>query len=157
MTLPTPFREFIELLVANRVEFLVVGGFAVSYHGHPRYTGDLDLFVAISPQNSAGVVRAFREFGFTDLRISEEDFLDPDVIVEIGREPLKIQVMTGISGVTYAECDTDRVVVELDGLEVPFISYSKLIKNKRASGRAKDQADVDELESRRRQSPQEKP
>ena len=110
---------------------------------------DLDVFIAMSDKDAAGTVKTFRDFGFTDLEISEADFLEEDTIVEIGREPLKIQVMTGISGVTFDECFEDRILVAIDDLSVPVISYEKLIKNKIASGRSKDSSDVEELTSRR--------
>lgn len=147
--LPKPFKEFIELLEKHGVEFLVVGGYAVAAHGYPRYTGDLDLFVAIGPDQAKGIVATFREFGFTDLAISESDFLEDDMIVEIGREPLKIQVMTGISGVTFQECFQSRIDLEFGGVKLPFISLDHLIKNKSSTGRGKDQVDVEELTKRR--------
>jgi len=147
--LPKPFKEFIGLLEENGVNFLVVGGYAVSFHGHPRYTGDLDIFIAISQNDAQQTVKTFKDFGFTDLEISSTDFLEEDMIIEIGREPLKIQVMTGISGVTFQECLEERVVANIDGLQIPFISFEKLLKNKSASGRPKDLADVHDLQRKR--------
>ncbi len=147
--LPNPFKEFIELLEKHEVKFLIVGGYAVAAHGYPRYTGDIDLFVAIGPDQAKGIVSAFRDFGFTDLEIEEGDFLQDDMIVEIGREPLKIQVMTGISGVTFEECFLEHVDFEFGGRLLPFISFDHLIKNKSATKRGKDLVDVDELQKRR--------
>ena len=149
--LPDPFKKFIELLEENEVKFLVVGGYAVSAHGYPRYTGDLDIFVAIDPDSAAGVVRTFRAFGFGDLGLTESDFLEDDVIVEIGREPLKIQVMTGISGVGFEECYVSRDVVRLGDQDVPIISYEMLLRNKSSTSRGKDRVDVEELKKRKSQ------
>ena len=88
--LPTVFREFIELLEGNGVKFLVVGGYAVAVHGYPRYTGDLDIFIAIEKASASGALKTFRDFGFTDLAIEEADFLKEEMIIEIGREPLNL-------------------------------------------------------------------
>lgn len=146
--LPKPFKEFIELLEKNQVRYLVVGGYAVSVHSYPRYTGDLDIFIAIEPSNSCGVLKTFREFGFTDPEISENDFLEADSIVEIDREPLKIQVMNEISGVSFEEAEATRMLVPVDGIDVPFISLEMLIKNKLSTTRDKDRVDADILQKR---------
>ena len=140
------FREFIGLLEKHGVRYLVVGGYAVGYHGFPRYTGDLDIFIGISEENSKRIMEVFSEFGFSDLGISEEDFLEEEIVVEIGREPLKIQVLTGIDGVTFGECLERKVFFDAgDGLKVPFIGFEDLLRNKKASPRAKDQIDLEEL------------
>lgn len=146
--LPKPFREFIELLEKNQVKYLVVGGYAVSVHGYPRFTGDLDIFIAIEPKNSRGILKTFRDFGFTDLEINESDFLEADTIVEIGREPLKIQVMNEISGVSFEEAESTKILVTVDGMQVPFISLDMLIKNKLSTKRDKDRVDAEILKKR---------
>ena len=146
--LPKPFREFIELLEKNQVKYLVIGGYAVSVHGYPRYTGDLDIFIAIDSKNSRGILTTFRDFGFTDLEINESDFLEADTIVEIGREPLKIQVMNEISGVSFKEAESTKILVPVDGMKVPFISLDMLIKNKLSTKRAKDRIDAEILKKR---------
>ena len=143
-------KEFLGLLNKHKVRYLVVGGYAVGAHGYPRYTGDLDVFVDAEPQNAARVVRAFQEFGFDLPELNEASFVQPRRIVEVGREPVKLQVMTSISGVSFAECYANRLDVELDALMVPFIGYAELIKNKSATGRDKDRVDVRELEERRK-------
>jgi predicted nucleotidyltransferase len=147
--LPKPFKEFIELLEENGVNYLVVGGYAVSFHGNPRYTGNLDIFIAISEKDAQQTVKTFRDFGFSDLEITPSDFVESDMIIEVGREPLKIQVMTGISGVTFSECFNDRTIAQIDGIPIPFISFEKLLQNKTASGRPKDLADVHDLQQKR--------
>jgi hypothetical protein len=139
------FREFIELLEKHGVRYLVVGGYAVGFHGFPRYTGDLDVFIGISEENSKKILEVFSEFGFPDLGIKKEDFLEEEIVVEIGREPLKIQVLTGIDGVTFDDCFEEKVFFEDDGLKVPFIGFQKLLQNKQASPRAKDKIDFEEL------------
>ena len=139
------FLEFIELLEEQNVRYLLVGGYAVGFHGFPRYTGDLDIYIAISEQNSERILEVFKLFGFGDLGLSAVDFLEEDIVVEIGREPLKIQILTGIDGVTFEECYRGKVLLELDSLSIPFIGFEELIKNKAASPRSKDKIDLDEL------------
>ncbi|BCU79100.1 nucleotidyltransferase [Luteolibacter sp. LG18] len=140
------FLEFIGLLEEENVEYLIVGGYAVGVHGFPRYTGDIDFFVAIRPENAAKLIRVFDRFGFGDIGLTDADFLQEDFVIEIGREPRKIQVLTGIDGVTFEECLENRIEVDYDGLPLKFIGKADLIRNKAASGRSKDQIDLAELE-----------
>jgi hypothetical protein len=145
MILNKHFREFIELLEKHHVEYLVVGGYAVGFHGFPRYTGDLDIFVAISPRNAKGLVRVFSAFGFSSIGLKESDFLDQEIIVEIGREPNKIQILTGIDGVGFDICYQHRVLYREGTLAIPFIALDDLITNKAATPRGKDKIDLEEL------------
>lgn len=145
MTLNGHFRDFIALLKKHGVKHLVVGGYAVGFHGFPRYTGVFDVFVAISESDASGLVAAFAEFGFSDIGLTKSDFLEPDMIIEIGREPMKIQVLTGIDGVTFDACFKRRVVLSDERGAVPFISLEDLIANKAATPRPKDKIDLDEL------------
>ena len=145
MILNRHFREFLALLEKHGVEYLVVGGYAVGLHGFPRYTGDLDVFVAVSRRTAESLPKVFADFGFPDLGLTEADFLEPDTVVEIGREPLKIQLMTGIDGVVFDACHRRRVVFEDQGLSIPFIALDDLIANKAASPRPKDRIDLEEL------------
>jgi predicted nucleotidyltransferase len=139
------FLDFLGLLEKQKVEYLVVGGYAVGLHGFPRYTGDLDLFVSISRENAERLVAVFSEFGFASLNLRAEDLLEEDIVVEIGREPMKIQVLTGIDGITFERCMKDRVLVSISGLQVPFIGLDSLLANKAAAPRNKDRIDFDEL------------
>lgn len=139
------FRAFIGLLESEAVDYLIVGGYAVAVHGFPRYTGDIDFFVAIGENNAAKLLTVFGKFGFGDIGLTRGDFLEERFVVEIGREPRKIQVLTGIDGVTFAECHDRRVEVETDGLRMKFIGKEDLIRNKVASGRPKDRIDLEEL------------
>jgi predicted nucleotidyltransferase len=153
MVLNKHFREFIELLEKNGVSFLVVGGYAVGFHGFPRYTGDLDVFVAISEANAEKLVQVFADFGFSDIGLQAKDFLDPEIIVEIGREPIKIQVLTGIDGVAFESCYRRKVEFKDGDLVIPFISLDDLIANKAATPRAKDKIDLEELKRLRDEKP----
>jgi predicted nucleotidyltransferase len=139
-------REFIELLNSAKVEYLIVGGHAVGYHGKPRFTGDIDFFLAVSEQNAEAVMGALNKFGFGEIGLSAEDFLKPDFVVQLGYPPNRIDLVTGISGVGFAEAWAERIDGELDGVPVHFIGREHLIQNKRASGRPKDIEDVRVLE-----------
>jgi predicted nucleotidyltransferase len=139
------FREFIGLLDEEGVEYLIVGGYAVGVHGFPRYTGDIDFLVAISDANAERLLRVFDAFGFGGIGLCKEDFLEERFVVEIGREPKKIQVLTGIDGVSFEECYERRIEVKDGKCLLKFIGLEDLIANKRASGRRKDLIDVDEL------------
>ena len=139
------FQEFIELLEKHAVKYLVVGGYAVGLHGFPRYTGDLDVFIELSPANAAKILQVFADFGFADLGLKPEDFLEPDMVVEIGREPLKIQILTGIDGVTFDQCYAGRTLLSQGALKIPFIGLDQLLQNKAASPRGKDKIDLVEL------------
>jgi predicted nucleotidyltransferase len=139
------FQDFLGLLEKHNVEYVIVGGYAVGVHGFPRYTGAMDVFVAISGENAGRLVEVFSEFGFASLSLKASDFLDPDTVVEAGREPMKIQVLKGIDGVTFDQCRSDRMIVNISGLEVPFIGFESLLANKTASPRSKDRIDLEEL------------
>jgi len=139
------FLEFIALLERHEVRYLIVGGYAVGLHGFPRYTGDIDFFVAISERNATRIMRVFQDFGFGGIGLEKADFLQESFVVEVGREPRKIQVLTGIDGVSFEECYAGRREFDYHGQRLQFIAYRDLLTNKEASGRAKDQLDVMEL------------
>lgn len=126
----------------------MIGGYAVAYHGCPRYTGGLDIIVEASPENAARLVGVYREFGFNLPDLKPELFTTPDNIVRVGHEPVRLEVLTGISGVTFAEAYARRIDVALSDLVVPFISFADLIKNKTSTGRGKDLVDAEELQKR---------
>jgi hypothetical protein len=148
MPLNKDWREFIELLNSNGVEYVVVGAFAVAYHGFPRYTGDLDLLVRASAENSERLVRALVSFGFGFLGIRGEDFLSPEKIIQLGVQPNRIDLLTSISGVDFEHVWETRKAGELDGVQTHFIGREALIENKLATGRAKDLGDAEELRKR---------
>lgn len=138
-------REFIALLTSHGAEFVVVGGHAVAYHGYPRFTGDIDLFVRPSADNARSVLAALEDFGFGDVGIGLDDLTTPNRIIQLGVPPNRIDILTGISGPDFQAVWTGRVHDELDGLPVSYIGLTELLANKRASGRAKDLADLEAL------------
>ena len=145
MSLQKDLREFIELLNAHKVRFVIVGAFAVAYHGYFRYTSDIDLFIDSSLENATRIFRAFEQFGFGDLKLTVEDFTQEDQVVQLGVAPNRIDVMTFLSGVSFDEAWASREQGELDGLSVPFISRDMLKRNKTACGRLQDLADLEYL------------
>lgn len=145
MPLTKDSREFIECLLSNKVDFLIVGALAVSWHGFPRYSGDIDFFVHPGRQNAARLMRALEQFGFGGLGIALEDLSAENRVIQLGVEPNRIDLMTSISGVSFEDAWRSRVTASLDGLQVDFIGREELIRNKRASGRSKDLLDADEL------------
>lgn len=142
------FTDFLRLLNEREVRYLVIGGYAVAYHGCPRYTGDLDVFVEASQENAARLVGVYRTFGFDLPDLKPELFTKPDNIIRAGHEPVRLEILTGISGVTFAEAYARRIAVPLDDLMVPFISFADLIRNKTSTGRGKDQVDAEALQKR---------
>ncbi|MDQ2920152.1 MAG: hypothetical protein ACR2HX_03785 [Pyrinomonadaceae bacterium] len=143
--LPKDFKEFLRLLRARHVEYLLIGGWAVGYHGYPRATDDLDVWIAISTANAARVVEVLREFGFDVPELAADLFLEDDRIVRMGVEPVRIEISTTISGVQFEPCYRERLETTLDGEPVSLINLRDLKINKSASGRAKDLADLDNL------------
>jgi hypothetical protein len=143
--LPDDFKEFLKLLNAQEVDYLLIGGYAVGYYGYPRVTADIDIWIAINPQNAAKVVAALKDFGFDLPELSDELFLKENQIIRMGVPPLRIEITTGISGVDFHECFAERQTVVLDDVEVKLISLKHLKINKRASGRYKDLNDLENL------------
>jgi hypothetical protein len=140
------FRDLIELLNRHGVRYLAVGGFAVAVHARPRYTKDLDLWVEISVDNARRIIAALDDFGFASLGLRVEDFLDPDVVIQLGYEPNRVDFLTNLTGVKFAEAYPMRVLTKVGDLEVPVIDRASLIANKRALGRPRDLDDAKDLE-----------
>ena len=149
MKLHDDLRELLESFLSRGVEFLVVGDHAVAFHGHPRLTQDTDLFVRPTLENGRRIVEALAAFGFGSVGLTAEDFTVPDRMIQLGRVPNRIDLLTGIFGVTFDEAWSTRVEGDLGGVRVPLIGREALIKNKRATGRPMDLADADWLESQR--------
>jgi hypothetical protein len=143
--LPPEFRRLLSALSSAGVEYLVVGGYAVIYHGYVRTTGDLDIWVALDVENGAKLEAAIRSLGFNPPGLKADWFLRKGAVLRIGNEPLRFDIVNDIDGVTFAECYARRVTAKLDGLEVNFISLKDLKTNKRAVGRNTDLADLDGL------------
>jgi nucleotidyltransferase DUF2204 len=148
MPLSKDLREFVELLNANKVEYVVVGAFAVAFYGVPRYTADLDLLVRPTKANGERILSTLRQFGFGDVQIEPSDFSGPDKIVQLGVSPNRVDLLTSITGVSFEEVWSTRKNGDLDGITVSFIGPSSLIKNKEQTGRPRDLGDADELKKR---------
>lgn len=145
VNLPPDFKEFLKLLNAHQVEYLLIGGYAVAYHGYPRATADMDIWIALHPPNAEKIVAALQEFGFDLPQLSPELFLKEGQIIRMGVPPVRIEIATTISGVDFAECYAARVVDVLDEVEVNLISLPHLKINKKAAGRHKDLNDLENL------------
>lgn len=143
------FRDFLRDLLAEQVEFVVVGAYALAFHGVPRATGDIDVLVRPSPENAARVMRALIRFGapVEAAGVVEADFARPGVVYQIGLPPRRIDVLTEISGVDFDEAWASRARATLDDAILFFLGRDALIRNKRSTGRTKDLADVESLES----------
>ncbi|HDH57246.1 MAG TPA: hypothetical protein ENF16_01415 [Bacteroidetes bacterium] len=146
INLPSDFKEFLKLLREHRVEYLVIGGYAVAYHGYPRTTADIDVWVARKPENSKRIVAALEEFGFDLPELSVDLFLKENQIIRMGVPPVRIEIWTSISGVEFDECYSRRVTDVFDDIEIDFISLDHLKINKKASGRHKDLDDLENLD-----------
>ena len=140
------FKEFIESLNDNRVRYLVVGGYAVALHGYPRYTKDIDIWVEMTAENASNILKALHQFGFGSLGVNEADFVIPNQMLQLGYPPGRIDILTTLPGVEFAECYPTRMVVDIDGVSVNFIDLEHLKKNKRATGRHQDLADLENLQ-----------
>ena len=143
--LPPDFKEFLRLLNSKGVEYLLIGGYAVGYHGYPRATGDMDIWIAMSRNNAENAATVLREFGFDAPEVSADMFLEEERVIRMGLPPFRIEVLTTISGVSFDECYAKRIRDVVDGIEVNIINLADLKANKKASGRAKDINDLENL------------
>ena len=143
--IPPDFKEFLRLLNFHQVEYLLIGGYAVGYYGFVRATGDMDVWVKINPDNAIKVVSALKEFGFAVPELSPELFLKEDQIVRMGVPPLRLEILTTISGVEFTACFANRLIAQIDDLDVNLINLEDLKLNKRASRRLKDLLDLENL------------
>ncbi|MDQ3374779.1 MAG: hypothetical protein M3521_12945 [Acidobacteriota bacterium] len=143
--LPEDFKDFLKLLNKRAVRYLLVGGYAVGFHGYPRATNDIDFWIELNRENAEKIVEVIREFGFNPPELSPELFLKDKQVIRMGFAPLRIEVLTEISGVNFAECFAERTVAEFDGIKVNILGLKHLKINKKASGRLKDLADLENL------------
>jgi predicted nucleotidyltransferase len=143
--LQSDLKEFIALLNSRKAEYIVVGGHAVAFHGYPRFTGDIDFFLRATSVNAERVLAVLKDFGFGDLQIGVSDLTTPNRVIQLGRPPNRIDLLTSISGVEFDDAWPSRVSTDLDGEQVSFLGLNELIQNKRASNREKDRADVSKL------------
>ena len=142
--LPPDFKEFLRLLNSREVQYLLIGGYAVNYYGYPRATADLDIWIATNPLNAEKMVGALGEFGFTQATSSL--LQEPGKIIRMGVPPIRIEVLTSISGVDFPNCFRNRLIADIDGVTAHLISLADLKANKKATGRLKDLADLEQLE-----------
>lgn len=140
------FREFLQSLNKNDVRYLVIGGYAVAFHGHPRYTKDMDIWIQLSEQNASNLLKALDQFGFGALGLTTEDFTTPGQVIQLGYPPNRIDLVTSPDGVEFETCFASRVDIDIEGTIVHFIDLENLKKNKKASGRLQDLADIENLE-----------
>jgi hypothetical protein len=145
MEIQKDFKELLELFNAHKVEYLIVGGYALAYHGAPRYTGDIDIFVRPDTENALRILKALDEFGFGSLGLKEDDFKNPGKVVQLGYPPVRADIITSISGVSWDEAYEGHDKGKYGDIPVRYIGRSHYILNKRASGRKKDIADLEAL------------
>ena len=143
--LPPDFKEFLKLLNANRVKYLLIGGYAVAYHGFPRATGDMNIWVDMEKTNAEKVVSALKSLGFDLPSLTPALFLKEDQIIRMGNPPYRIEISTTISGVLFEDCYPNRIVANIGGIETPIIDLISLKTNKKAAGRYKDLNDLENL------------
>jgi hypothetical protein len=147
MRLSNDLREFLELLNSRGVDYVIVGAHSLAFHGRPRYTGDLDILVRATPENASKLVALLNQFGFIDSGFKESDFTEPEQVVQLGRTPNRIDLLTSISGVSSDEAFATKISGELDSIPVFILGKDALIRNKRAAGRPQDLADLGTLET----------
>lgn len=145
MEIQKDFRELLELFNKHKVEYLIVGSYALAHYGAPRYTGDIDLYVKPEKNNAERILSALADFGFGSLQLAVEDFCVTGRVIQLGNPPLRIDMITSISGVTWDETWKGRVRGNYGDLPVFFIGQAEYIKNKKASGRKKDIADLEAI------------
>ena len=146
MILNPDFKEFFQLLNANDVRYLVVGGYAVAFHGYPRYTKDIEIWLLSQPKNAEKIVKTLKDFGFESLGLQANDFLEAETIIQLGYAPNRIDLIMGVPGVDFEECYAKRIDEEIEGVKLSFIDLDNLKKAKKASGRLQDLADIENLE-----------
>ena len=148
MNLEKDFRDFIELLNLHKVDYMVVGGYALAFHGEPRFTGDMDIWINSSAVNAAKMIAVMYDFGAASFGFTKEDFMDEGIIKQIGQPPLRIDILGQIDGVAYKEAIKDKQVFRSGELKIFFIGVRDFIKNKEAVGRKKDLSDAKKLRPR---------
>ncbi len=155
MGLSRDFKEFVQSLNDNEVRYLIVGGYAVAMHGHPRYTKDLDVWIDPTKANAERMMRALRDFGFGSLAITAKDFTTLDQVIQLGYPPHRIDLLTSLPGVSFRKCYPRRTTIDIDSVSVKVIDRESLKSNKLAVGRPQDLADVEKLQKEQRSSSQE--
>jgi hypothetical protein len=145
MILNPDFKEFVKLLTENKVEYLIVGGYAVGIHGYPRYTGDLDIWINITTENAKRVLRCVEDFGFSSYTLSISNFTKQGNIIQLGYPPVRIDIINQVDGVNFAECFKNKKVLKANDIMLYFIGYDDLLKNKKTTSRPRDIDDIENL------------
>ena len=145
MNVEKDFRDLFALFNAHGVEYMIVGGYALAFHGAPRYTGDMDIYVKADVANAQRVIAALTEFGFGSLELTAADFEKPDIVIQLGSPPVRIDIMTSISGVSWEEAYAGRVQSTYGDATVYYIGRKQFVANKRSTGRKRDIADLEAL------------
>jgi hypothetical protein len=146
MVFEDDFIDFINLLNIHKVQYMVVGAHALAFHGRPRHTGDLDIWIKPSIENASKMILVLDDFGFGSLGLKVEDFMRENYVTQLGYPPLRIDILNSISGVSFDSANNNKILGDFDGVTIPFINISDFILNKRAIGRAKDLGDIDSLQ-----------
>jgi hypothetical protein len=146
MVLNKEFKEFIRLLNDNNVKYLIVGGYAVGFHGYPRYTKDLDIWILASEENAQSILKSLQQFGFGTLGLKKEDFLKPDEFIQLGYPPNRIDIVLSCDGIDFEDSYKAKMTIEVEGTKIDFIDLESLKMNKKATARPQDLADLDNLD-----------
>lgn len=147
MTLAQDFEDFIKLLNKHQVDYMIVGGYALAFHGKPRHTGDLDIWINNSATNAEKLVIAIKEFGLASLDLTKSDFMQEGYVTQIGYPPLRIDILNNIDGVKFEDAFPNKLLVEVNGVLIKYIGLQEFIHNKTASGRSQDIADLKEIKN----------
>jgi hypothetical protein len=145
MEVQPDFKELLALFDAHNVEYMIVGGYALAFHGAPRFTGDLDLLVKPDPRNARQIIKALEAFGFVSAGLNAADFQTPDTVVQLGFPPVRVDLLTSLTGVSWQEAASGRASGTYGDTAAYFIGRQQLIANKRALGRKKDLADLEAI------------
>lgn len=145
MDLQQDFKELLELFNVHNVEYIIIGAFALAFHGAPRYTGDLDILINPNIKNATNILLALKAFGFGSLKLTIQDFTDPDNVIQLGVPPVRIDLVTSITGISWDEAKKGKVLGTYGDITVPYLGKKEFIANKRALGRKKDFADLEAL------------
>jgi len=145
MVLHQDFKEFLKLLNENKVEYLVVGAFALAFYGAPRNTGDIDIWIGIEKNNASRIIKTLVDLGFSLLGYNENDFLEKDTIIQLGVPPVRIDILTSITGVDFYDSYKRKETIIIDEVTIPYICKEDFVKNKKAAGRLKDLADIERI------------
>ncbi|MCJ7776920.1 MAG: nucleotidyltransferase family protein [Sedimentisphaerales bacterium] len=145
MEIQKDFKELLELFNAHKVEYIVVGGYALAFHGAPRFTGDIDLLIKPDAQNAHRILAALKDFGFGSSNLCESDFVQMGNVIQLGAPPVRIDIMTSLTGVDWKKAQAGKVAGDYGGTAAYFLGKKEFILNKKALGRKKDLADLEAL------------